>query len=338
MEIQAFGYLGIGSPKLEDWGTFATGWVGMQAVDRGGGMRAFRMDDRKQRLIVDRGLAEGEQLFGWEVADAAALDGLAARLDRANIPVQREPGALADQRCVAGLISFRDPAGNRLEAFHGAQIADAPFLPGRNISGFRTGPQGMGHTLLAVPEIEAARAFYCDLLGFRVSDYIRAPIAAYFLHVNPRHHSLALVEAPRRGMHHLLVEYFSFDDVGQGYDIALGERARIAATLGRHPNDLMTSYYVRTPSDILVECGWGGREVDDATWRPHEMTSVGSYWGHHGLFKSLGDGPPADAPAPMTTEARRAPVQVIEGNYQRMTGVCPWWDQVRGGQAEVPRR
>jgi hypothetical protein len=27
---------------------------------------------------------------------------------------------------------------------------------------------------------------------------------------------------------------------------------------------------------------------------------------------------------------RRAPVQVIEGNYQRMAGVCPWWDQTRG--------
>ena len=40
------------------------------------------------------------------------------------------------------------PAGNRLEAFHGAQIADATFKPSRDVSGFRTGPQGMGHTLL----------------------------------------------------------------------------------------------------------------------------------------------------------------------------------------------
>jgi hypothetical protein len=23
-------------------------------------------------------------------------------------------------------------------------------------------------------------------------------------------------------------------------------------------------------------------------------------------------------------------VQVIDGNYQRMAGVCPWWDGVRG--------
>ena len=74
-------------------------------------------------------------------------------------------------------------------------------------------------------------------------------------------------------MHHLMVELYSFDDVGQGYDIALGEKDRIVATLGRHPNDLVTSFYMHTPSDILVEYGWGGVEVDDATWQPQEMTT-----------------------------------------------------------------
>jgi len=243
------------------------------------------------------------------------------------VAVRREPGVIADQRCVRGLISFADPAGNRLEAFHDGQIADEPFRPGRNISSFRAGPLGMGHVLLVVPQIDTALALYRDLLGFRVSDFIRTPITAYFLHVNPRHHSLALVQGPKSAMHHLMVEWFSFDDVGQGYDIALSQEKRVAATLGRHPNDLMTSFYMRTPSDILVEYGWGGREVDEATWRPVEMTSVGSFWGHQGLFDSLaGDAPRPDQPPPSmpTTEVRRAPLQVMDGNYQRMRGVCPW--------------
>ena len=28
-------------------------------------------------------------------------------------------------------------------------------------------------------------------------------------------------------------------------------------------------------------------------------------------------------------ETRRAPVQVLEGNFNRMSGVCPWWDSVK---------
>jgi 2,3-dihydroxybiphenyl 1,2-dioxygenase len=331
--IQALGYLSIGSAKPDDWTAFATGQLGMQAVDRGGAMRAFRMDDRKQRLIVDGALTENEHIFGWEVADAAALDALGARLENAGVAVRHEPATLADRRCAAEVISFSDPAGNRLEAFHGGQVDTEPFRPGRDIAGFRAGALGMGHALMMVPDVDAALAFYRDLLGFRISDFIRAPVTAYFMHVNPRHHSLAIVQGPRRAMHHLMMELYSLDDVGQGYDMAQGQADRVAVKLGRHPNDLMTSFYMRTPSDFLVEYGWGGLAVDDATWQPVEMTSVGSFWGHQGLFESIGDGPPpGDAPPPpMPKPARRAPLQVMDGNYQRMHGVCPWWDAAKAG-------
>ena len=116
-EISALGYIGIQSQRLEDWTGFATRLLGMQPVDRGGGTRAFRMDDRKQRIVIDRAQGEGTRFFGWEVADATALDALAARLEQAGVAVTAEPQALADNRRVRGLISFRDPAGNRLEAF-----------------------------------------------------------------------------------------------------------------------------------------------------------------------------------------------------------------------------
>ena len=72
MTVQAMGYFWVGTSKLDDWTSLAIGQLGLQAVDRGGAMRAFRMDDRKQRLIVDGGLTDGERFFGWEVADAAA--------------------------------------------------------------------------------------------------------------------------------------------------------------------------------------------------------------------------------------------------------------------------
>jgi hypothetical protein len=32
-------------------------------------------------------------------------------------------------------------------------------------------------------------------------------------------------------------------------------------------------------------------------------------------------------------QGMRRPVQVMEGNYQVMAGVCPWWDSVTGRQS-----
>jgi hypothetical protein len=100
------------------------------------------MDDRRQRIVIDRAAPEGSRFFGWEVADAAALDELAGRLEKAEVDVTAEPRSLADARHVRALISFHDPEGNRLEAFHGAGIDNTAFKPGRSISGFRTGRSG----------------------------------------------------------------------------------------------------------------------------------------------------------------------------------------------------
>ncbi len=332
MEIQALGYMGVGASNLADWTDFATGWLGMQMIERGNTARAFRMDDRRQRLVIDRSLAKGDRYFGFEVADAHALRTLADRLDNAGVPVRREPASIADHRCVKELISFADPAGNRLEAFHGAAVAEEPFRPGRTISGFRTGVLGMGHVVFHVKTIDDLLGFYTDLLGFAVSDYITAPFRAYFLHVNPRHHSVALIETGKQDLHHLMVELFSLDDVGQGYDIALGEPERIATTLGRHPNDAVTSYYLRSPSGFMLEYGWGGKEVTPGNWTPTEVTVGPSLWGHDRAWL------PAEQRAKSramrlkaAADGKREPVHVIDGNYARMAGVCPWWDATRSG-------
>src|SRR5580693_3763831 len=162
MEIQALGYMGVGASNVDEWSDFATKWLGMQTVERGNTGRAFRMDDRKQRLVIDRTLADGERYFGWEAAD---------------------------------------PAGNRLEAFHGAALASDAFQPGRSISGFRNGPLGMGHAVFHVKNIDDLMGFYHDVLGFGISDYILTPFRAFFLHANPRHHSVAFIETGRQDLH-----------------------------------------------------------------------------------------------------------------------------------------
>jgi len=331
MTVQALGYAGFGSAALDDWRQFGTGLVGLQAVERGNSLLSFRMDDRKQRIVIDRAMPEGARFFGWEVADATALETLAARLGAAGIAVTAEPRTLADARRVRDLISFHDPAGNRLEVFYGAEIDDTSFRPGRSISGFRTGPLGLGHAVLTVEHIDPMMAFYVGVLGFGLSDYIEKPFRAYFFHVNGRHHSLAMIETGKNGMHHLMVELFSLDDVGQAYDIALTQPDRVNVTLGRHTNDLMTSFYARTPSSFMMECGWGGREIDPATWQPVEMHDGPSLWGHERVWLSPADREVArDMRMQAAASGLRAPVQVMEGNYRLMPGTCPWWDGVSG--------
>jgi catechol 2,3-dioxygenase-like lactoylglutathione lyase family enzyme len=159
MELRSLGYIGIHCSRAEDWNAFASRLLGMQRVDRGGGVQAFRVDDRAQRLVVTGDEGEGPGSLGWEVADAAALDSLAARLEAHGVAVRRATRDLADQRHVTDLIAFEDPAGNRLEVFHGPAIASDPFVPGGAVSGFRTGPLGIGHAVMHAQDVEPLLPF-----------------------------------------------------------------------------------------------------------------------------------------------------------------------------------
>jgi 2,3-dihydroxybiphenyl 1,2-dioxygenase len=332
MSVQALGYMGVRAHSLEDWSDFGVRHLGLQRIDKSKATLAFRMDDRKQRIVVDQGGGNGVSFFGWEVGDRAAFDAIAGRLENARVKVVVGGAALATERHVTELIVLNDPMGNRVEVFYGAENTSDPFVPGRSISGFRTGILGLGHVVLGVEsaaDVHSMLPFYRDLLGFKLTDYYSRPFEARFLHVNQRHHSLAFVEMGKNTFHHLMMELFSLDDVGQGYDIAINED-KVATTLGRHTSDYMTSFYSWTPSRFMIEYGWGCRLINPDSWKPHERNSGPSLWGHERAWTS-------DETAKRARELKqknaenglRAPVQVLDGNFELMPGACPWWDGVK---------
>src|SRR5262245_66601790 len=108
MDIQGLGYVGVHAKSLEDWTSFGTRFLGMQLVEKTAKNLALRMDDRKQRVVVSEDGGEGVGFFGWEVADAATLDRIAAKLAKAGVEVARGPGALAVERRVKDLIVLAD--------------------------------------------------------------------------------------------------------------------------------------------------------------------------------------------------------------------------------------
>jgi catechol 2,3-dioxygenase-like lactoylglutathione lyase family enzyme len=193
----------------------------------------------------------------------------------------------------------------------------------------------MGHAVLHVENIEAPIAFYRDLLDFRLSDYMLRPFKAYFFHANPRHHSLAFIETGRNATHHLMVELYNLDDVGQGYDLAYGEEGRVGVTLGRHINDEVTSFYANTPSGFMMEYGWGGRSIDPDTWRAEEVPFGPSMWGHERMWMTEeGRAEARKLRIAGAAAGLRKPVNVIDGNYKLAPGTCAWWDGAKSEAAE----
>lgn len=207
-------------------------------------------------------------------------------LGRGSIEVRRGTDTELADRGVDGLVWFRDPEGLRLEAVVDPKIhcasAYLPLVP----HGFVTGDQGCGHIAISAVNLPACEAFYRDVLGFTLSDYIEQdiqgmPIRVAFFHINPRHHTLgiAAVPSPKR-LHHFMVQVADLDAVGRALDRTKAAGAAVALGLGKHPNDQMVSFYAATPSDFCVEIGTGGLEIrDESSWQVRTYDAL-SEWGH----------------------------------------------------------
>jgi len=283
--IDQLGYLAFEVSDLAVWESFATGVLGLEVVRRWDGGFALRNDGHAQRFVVTAGPSDDLAAIGWQIRDEATLEALVARLRGAGQDVREASGDEAAARQVVRLFVLHDPSGIRTELFFGPSRAEAPFRSPLVPSGFVADEQGLGHLVISATDHEATRHFYCDLLGFRLSDRIVCefygyPVDITFLHVNERHHSLAFGGRQDKRLHHFLLEVKSLDDVGAALDRATGAGVRIAQMLGRHPNDRMISFYAHTPSGFQFEYGCGGRLVDDAVWQPTVHDRV-SEWGHH---------------------------------------------------------
>lgn len=287
MGVASLGYIGFEVSDLKAWDGYLTGFLGLMPGHGNGTSARYRMDDRAFRIHLDKGASDDISFIGLEVETPEGLQELRERLEKAGVPCSPASDNLKKERGVRDLLVLTDPAGLQVEVYVGATaLTNMPFHSPAGVSGFMTGGQGAGHVVLASEKIDEIRAFYTELLGFRLSDTIGIPVSPdftlvlEFYHCNPRHHTLALapMQAPKR-LHHFMVEMATLDDVGFAMDRIGACGVKQTMTLGKHSNDQMVSFYAATPSGFEVEVGTAGIEVHDEVWRVthHEVTSM---WGH----------------------------------------------------------
>lgn len=286
--VYAVGYVVVTGP-VQEWRRFGTEVLGAQVVDddadgSGTDQLRLRTDERAYRVVVQEGPAAGAAslvALGFETTGAAGLDELVGALAAHGVATREDP-ELAARRQVRRLVCFTDPDGTAIEAFYGQASDHRPFVSPRGVR-FVTGELGVGHTFRISQDAGKAAAFYTDVLGFRLSDTIDFGVAqGIFLHCNPRHHSVAFATFPGApsGLGHLMLEVDRLDAVGRALDVAQSGPEPVVMSMGEHTNDLMTSFYVKTPSGFDIEYGWNGRLIDDAEWTVGHYDSA-STWGHH---------------------------------------------------------
>jgi len=290
IDVRALGYVVVQSADVGTWRGYAENVLGMQAQDATDGALYVKMDERDFRYLIVPGDADRYFASGWELPDAVAFDDAIRALQLAGVEPIRASAQEAALRRVQAMVWCTDPSGNRHEFFWGVRTDFRRFVSPLGVSGFVTGAMGLGHAVLPAPQFDATDAFLRDVLGFELSDIFRVRFTddpaepekrIHFLHCkNARHHSLAIMDlAVPSGCIHVMAEVDSMDEVGRALDRVAAQGVKLSATLGRHCNDHMISFYMKTPGGFDLEYGYGGLTVDWAQHNVYEATRV-SLWGH----------------------------------------------------------
>jgi len=290
-QVKRLAYVQIETEDVGAWVAFAREVLACEVVEGSNDGEAWlRVDERPWRIHLTRGPRNDIVVLGLEADCLTDVETLQARLAGASHAVRSGTPEECRTRGVQALCHFVDPAGLAVELSFGSLVRpQQPFHAPLAHGGFVTDGQGLGHVMLAVENVAEVQRFYCDLLGFAISDYVSTQNYGgrqgdfVFMRCNGRHHSVAIGRLPiGRRLGHLMLQVRDLDDVGRALDRVHRHGAAQTRALGRHINDHMFSFYVQSPSGAQIEYGWGGLEVeeDSHTVRTYDVTSA---WGHQHL-------------------------------------------------------
>ncbi|MEV7007215.1 VOC family protein [Streptosporangium sp. NPDC051022] len=288
-DISSLGYVRVRVTDLDAWRAFAFDTIGFaEGTGPESGALHLRMDERHARIVLLPGEEDRVEAVGWEVRDHLALRRVQSAVEAAGIAIKPLSQEDADARRIEAGISFETPGGSVLEVFHGPALDHSPIAT-KFGNRFVTGKLGMGHVVVPVSDLEGDYRFYAETLGFLPRGAFRlptppeyGPVRLRFMGVNARHHSLAIMPSPNLkapALVHIMVECETLDEVGRALDRVMAGGYHISSTLGRHTNDKMVSFYVRTPGGWDLEVGCEGMLVDETSYTAEEITAD-SYWGH----------------------------------------------------------
>jgi catechol-2,3-dioxygenase len=209
--------------RVADLDEAARRWAiqfGLTERRRDGERALLSCDDEPYSLELIAGEPPGHDHTAFELRRTSSLADARAHLEAAGASCEERDGALftADpDGNVVELIPYRAP-----EVRWTPHARTTSVLPGDH-------PRKLGHVNFLTGRFEEGIAFYTDVLGMKVTDYLGE--GGVWFHVNADHHVMALIDKGAPHFHHLA---FDLIDFGQ-MRVALDHLGRHGRWLGWGP-------------------------------------------------------------------------------------------------------
>jgi catechol 2,3-dioxygenase-like lactoylglutathione lyase family enzyme len=253
-------YVGYGVPDTAAEAAFYRDVWGLVFTGEAGGMLHFAAPGHDEPFVVRLRQTPEKRIdvIALAAASRADVDALHARVAASGCRVISAPRALASP---GGGYGFRFFSKDGLPFEISSDVARGPK---RALAHWEGLPEKISHIVLHSPDHKVAAAFFVDVLGFKVSDWLGDFMA--FLRCSRAHHRLAILPGPPC-LNHVAYDVPSVDDMMRGIHRLREKGVPIGWGPGRHTAGNNTFSYFTTPNGFVVEYTSELEQVDDATWR-----------------------------------------------------------------------
>ena len=146
---------------------------------------------------------------------------------------------------IADMVTFEDPKGTVMEVFKRADVPHQKF-PAKGIV-----PHKLGHVAFFVKDVKKVTDFYCDVLGFRVSDWMGDFFS--FLRCGTDHHTINLMQDPENRHFHTAFELRDWGHMLTACDYLSLNGYKLLWGPGRHGIGHNLFTYHRAPNGLITE-------------------------------------------------------------------------------------
>ena len=216
--------------------------LGLTVVERDGNRAFLSAGNDHHTVVLQKGTDARCVRLGFQLGGNDDLADFARHVEGHGIATARKSDS---QPGVSDLLSFTDPKGTLIEVFRNQEASPQPF--GKTV----ILPHKLGHIAFNVTDLGSALRLYCDVLGFRESDWLADFFA--FLRCNADHHAINLVSGERVKMHHIAFELKDFAHIGAACDALAAENIPLIWGPVRHGIGHNISVYYRNPDEQIIE-------------------------------------------------------------------------------------
>ena len=146
---------------------------------------------------------------------------------------------------ISDMVTFEDPKGTVMDVFKRPEPAPQKFQRAGIV------PHKLGHVAFHVADVKRSTDFYCEVLGFRVSDWMGDFFS--FLRCGPDHHTINLVETGSNRHFHTAFELRDWSHLQTACDFLSLNGYKILWGPGRHGIGHNLFAYHRSPNGLITE-------------------------------------------------------------------------------------